>query len=412
MNNEEATQVMKTLYNRVGSVPKKPLHHPVLRVIDPPDPGMHSAAAQELSRSSNEKHARHRAHYEGVSRLTVMRGKIRDIPSYIELICSDVETEIHRRAGVEANLLGNVATASDKARIGAHNVIFTWIDTRLRLKTEPVFVRPSLGLTYRLLLTDTKKVRGTDLKFPFPAFNVFVPPGLIYLQHSITKEHEVTHLSIAENVITPAFAENFGITLLEPLRSLVVAVYAKQGSASTDGFDFMHSIAHAPLTDEEPSLINAESGEGNFVRVGKSMLSFSGFSNFLVGFATNLLLYLNGSADLVLENADDIARLEKKVRASKKPRKTDVARLKKAKEHNIYTTGTSIRVDPGLEEALLEGVSSGARWNLTYKTLVRGHWRNQAHGPGRGERKMIWINPHVRGPDFADRVATHTYTAD
>jgi hypothetical protein len=25
---------------------------------------------------------------------------------------------------------------------------------------------------------------------------------------------------------------------------------------------------------------------------------------------------------------------------------------------------------------------------------------------------MIWINPHVRGPDFADRVATHTYTAD
>lgn len=31
--------------------------------------------------------------------------------------------------------------------------------------------------------------------------------------------------------------------------------------------------------------------------------------------------------------------------------------------------------------------------------LVRGHWRQQAHGPGRSLRKPKWIAPHVKGPD-------------
>jgi hypothetical protein len=36
-----------------------------------------------------------------------------------------------------------------------------------------------------------------------------------------------------------------------------------------------------------------------------------------------------------------------------------------------------------------------------HRWLVRGHWRQQAYGPGRVERKPIWIAPHIKGPEGA-----------
>lgn len=36
-----------------------------------------------------------------------------------------------------------------------------------------------------------------------------------------------------------------------------------------------------------------------------------------------------------------------------------------------------------------------------HRWMVRGHWRWQAYGPGRSERKRIWINPFVKGPEDA-----------
>lgn len=33
--------------------------------------------------------------------------------------------------------------------------------------------------------------------------------------------------------------------------------------------------------------------------------------------------------------------------------------------------------------------------------MVRGHWRNQAFGAGRTDRKLIWIKPFYKGPDVA-----------
>lgn len=39
-----------------------------------------------------------------------------------------------------------------------------------------------------------------------------------------------------------------------------------------------------------------------------------------------------------------------------------------------------------------------------YQTLVRGHYKRQAHGPGASMRKVIWIEPYWRGPEDADIV--------
>lgn len=46
-------------------------------------------------------------------------------------------------------------------------------------------------------------------------------------------------------------------------------------------------------------------------------------------------------------------------------------------------------------------IQSGARAQ-EQRFKVRGHWRNQAHGPAMGLRKFIHIEPYWKGPDAAD----------
>jgi hypothetical protein len=55
-----------------------------------------------------------------------------------------------------------------------------------------------------------------------------------------------------------------------------------------------------------------------------------------------------------------------------------------------------IRIPADIKAALREG---GARvqGKLTARHVVRGHWRQQAHGRGRQLRKPTWIAPHWRG---------------
>jgi hypothetical protein len=51
---------------------------------------------------------------------------------------------------------------------------------------------------------------------------------------------------------------------------------------------------------------------------------------------------------------------------------------------------------------------AGEGWRLRERFTVRGHWRQQAHGPGRELRRLRWIAPYWKGegPTFA-----HVYVA-
>ncbi len=49
----------------------------------------------------------------------------------------------------------------------------------------------------------------------------------------------------------------------------------------------------------------------------------------------------------------------------------------------------------------VKGLSRAEGNKLLVRCLVTGHWRHQPHGPGRSERKLIWIKPFWRGPTDA-----------
>jgi hypothetical protein len=46
-----------------------------------------------------------------------------------------------------------------------------------------------------------------------------------------------------------------------------------------------------------------------------------------------------------------------------------------------------------------DDAGDGRTWR--HRWVVRGHWRNQAHGPGRAQRRRIYVPSYVKGPDGA-----------
>lgn len=92
------------------------------------------------------------------------------------------------------------------------------------------------------------------------------------------------------------------------------------------------------------------------------------------------------------------------------PEKKDPARVqnpgkrRKLKQRNARITDLGyVRVGTPEEGPQPSHAESGGRGRkLDHQVWVEGHWRWQAHGPRHSKRKLIWIRPHMRGPDLAE----------
>jgi hypothetical protein len=79
-------------------------------------------------------------------------------------------------------------------------------------------------------------------------------------------------------------------------------------------------------------------------------------------------------------------------------------RLSKEPATTDYVLGSDVRVQFDCRDAVA-ACARGERKNApTVQWIVRGHWRNQPHGPGRTERKRMWIQPYWKGPEDAPRL--------
>jgi len=78
---------------------------------------------------------------------------------------------------------------------------------------------------------------------------------------------------------------------------------------------------------------------------------------------------------------------------------------------NNWLVGAEIPFDQMLCDAAKAWVDTRRRqragWHVMKRTVVRGHWRNQACGLARAERRRIWIMPHPRG---GGQQVGHLYT--
>jgi hypothetical protein len=75
----------------------------------------------------------------------------------------------------------------------------------------------------------------------------------------------------------------------------------------------------------------------------------------------------------------------------------------------VWVIGKGVNPHPGMVAAA-KSSRTGARQELQSRHIVRGHYRRQPCGPGRKERKTIWVEPFWRGPD-SEVAWAHIYTA-
>lgn len=72
-----------------------------------------------------------------------------------------------------------------------------------------------------------------------------------------------------------------------------------------------------------------------------------------------------------------------------------------------WTIGREIKIEPELVRVARAG-SREIAFQIKSRFMVRGHYRNQAHGPSRTLRTSKWIKPFFKGPAEGARLV-HTY---
>jgi hypothetical protein len=98
--------------------------------------------------------------------------------------------------------------------------------------------------------------------------------------------------------------------------------------------------------------------------------------------------------------------------AQKREKNAAPAAVEKTHKHApLFDVGRCVKLDGRIRAALTEsaGDSSGHKWTLAQRFIVRGHWRNQAVGPGRTQRKRVWIEPFWKGPENVVEALSRTY---
>jgi hypothetical protein len=120
-----------------------------------------------------------------------------------------------------------------------------------------------------------------------------------------------------------------------------------------------------------------------------------------VELAVKALLYLNSSNPDVKPGDNEYARVEKKLKKAKEPKKKD--RLSKylstLSTTEYFDVGRSIKVSK--QKYAPERCEYEGGFHYSYRFWVRGHFRNQVCGKGRADRKLMWIEPYMKGPDQA-----------
>lgn len=79
-------------------------------------------------------------------------------------------------------------------------------------------------------------------------------------------------------------------------------------------------------------------------------------------------------------------------------------------DHGIRSVLYEIGADVPLNRELRDAARAACRgdekkWSLAKRFIVRGHWKQQAFGPGRVDRKLIFVEPYWKGPAESPLVA-------
>ena len=305
------------------------------------------------------------------------------------------------------------------------SIFMAWVATKMRsVSGNSNWFRLSEGLTYKLLLTDLKGALVGDLQLPMTAFYIELPPGIFYLNDKQTKMHEVRSLTVARGQITErtldlarkAGDETTGSVHIGP--RLLIEAYGEPNENSANPFDDTWIFKSYPIgqTEAEIDAVIRDSANDkersyernlNHGRICDRPVDGLEIREILLRFVLNLCIYMGSEKSSVIDaNEPEIQRLHggKKFKNLRKPVQ---AKIQELRRDRVFLVGSDVTITPEMRDiARTEGTGSQS---LRWRTLVRGHWRNQAYGPAHSLRQRKWIEPHVRGNELPTQVVGHNY---
>jgi hypothetical protein len=284
-------------------------------------------------------------------------------------------------------------------------------------KTRMVF-QFAEALTAKLLYTDVHKVDSSFVVSPFPSIYLDIPHNRdLMIRNEITGMHRVVgiYVSYTEEVqhLNESYPEKEkdsdgihpslkweGQPCNKAFRIFAVGEKNSQSLDDMDDATFFMTLLFGP-GDVFPQLERTLEVNTPTINKGKD----EGHMRKLFEFVLNALLYISSpSADFVKipAKAEPVQKKDKK----KKP-------AKRYSSIGVVSTGSKVYISHEYRKSYREGTLGDlpqARKNAKTPTwMVRGHYRNQAHGPNMSLRCLKWIHPHVKGKGIDDAVCAREY---
>jgi hypothetical protein len=302
-------------------------------------------------------------------------------------------------------LAKGLGTSAFTEEVAQTHMLMRWLGFGL-----PVF-EITHSLLASLILTDPGNVAAEEVRPPFETFAVRLPGDFW--------EVVCTAEPVLDEVTSPAFngvvRKRVGSREIDPFAVPLSTMWVHHQDAKSKmmlrligsngvtlwerlpGLDELESVAewlvHSPGPIEKQSgyFMNVMDRDVHLQRAARRLY-------------VNMCLYIaeRGKGELK-RTASYLAR--KNRRKPKKPMKP---------QPEVWVIGKEVKLNKELIGAAKDWTDAQRkvrnRWRISKRFTVRGHWRMQACGPGRKDRRRRWIEPFWKGPKEGAKL-THLYQA-
>lgn len=235
----------------------------------------------------------------------------------------------------------------------------------------PVFAL-DLDLALMLCATDTSKVDLSTIRHPFPAYVVQVPRGVMSYSDSWGRQQTPTHL-----LVTAGGRVEFR----DPAPETHEILFSQQ-IGYPGALHCLNKVAPGQRYDMEIRDEDGISDFDDFVRMSRLTLGVP--------------LYLATSAAVPRP-------------ASKKQRRRAAA-ADAVVLPRVFDVTSKVRLSSSMRSALaLNSSTDRTAYAVQTRHIVRGHFKQQPHGPNGADRKTVWVEPYWRGPEDGPRLVARTY---
>lgn len=248
-------------------------------------------------------------------------------------------------------------------------------------------------LAERLRYTELRGIRSMDVKLPFRSIYIDVPATAdLSVYNEETGQHWLRGLYVSEE---------------EPSDIRILRILAVGNWSRLPGGIYDDALAHVTLRLTTPDQLVHNSLEESLYSPNnprKDLLDRTGpqWSETLE-WLLNLLIYAT-SSQARLDTVDTTAereRLRRLIRVLPKRKCAAAEQQLATLQRGKVVLGADVRP---FSDEIRTGLKGGRK--LLARFLRMGHWRQQACGPGRTQRRQIWIEPHWVGPKKAQLTAS------